>query len=157
MFDREMLLYLTVVCTGCVPPIAGDGSVGDPTVFTPTGAIVDFGVASAAFPPTVNKIGFNSFWNSTTNDDNVDTWTIQRSAAHRAPMIAGLIEPKSLVDVLGYEDAYEELRGNIRAAGLDDGNPDLWDRTADTTNSTRCGLDTVLPWEHWCVTPTISS
>ncbi len=135
MFDRSTLLYLTVACTGCVYQIADDGSDADPTLFTPTGAIIDFGVTSAAFPPTVNKIGFNSFWNSTTNDDNSDTWTIQRSAAYRAPMIAGLIEPKSLVNVLGYEDSYDEVGGKVRASGLDAQSPALWDRVGDTTNT----------------------
>ncbi|MBP9205310.1 MAG: hypothetical protein KBG28_15175 [Kofleriaceae bacterium] len=133
LLDRLTLLSLTAAVAGCMPdspmPSApdGGGAGADAAPFTPTGAIIDFGVASAAFPPTVNKIGFNSVWNATRNDDDHDAFTITRSAAFRAPMIAGLIEPKSLVDVLGYVDEYVELSDRTRAAGLDRDHPALWD------------------------------
>jgi hypothetical protein len=71
--------------------------------------IVDFSKTSAKFPPSVNKIGFNCFWNSASNDHDYDNETIIRSSAFRAPMISGLIEPDTAVNVAGYVDHFEEL------------------------------------------------
>ncbi|MDP1921222.1 MAG: hypothetical protein Q8L14_33585 [Myxococcales bacterium] len=89
--------------------------------------LIDFQATSSVFPPSVNKIGFNSFWNSTSNDNNLDAWTIRRSAAHRAPMIAGLIEPKSLLNLPDAgPDSYEEWGGDRSAAQLDAESCSLW-------------------------------
>ena len=89
--------------------------------------VIDFQQTSAQFPPTVNKIGFNSFWNSTSNDSNFDAWTIRRSAKYRAPMISGLIEPKSLLNLPDAgPDAYEEWDGDKTAAQLEAQSCALW-------------------------------
>jgi hypothetical protein len=101
---------------------SGGGAGG----FVPTGLVVDFRSTSAAFPPTVNKVGYNSFWNSTSNDADLDAETITRSAAFRAPMISGLIEPKVLSSYQGYVDHYEEYSGSYTAADLDAEASTLW-------------------------------
>lgn len=87
------------------------------------------------FPPTVNKIGFNSFWNSASNDADFDAWTIRRSAAYRAPMIAGLIEPKSLMSVMGYQDSYEEYDGDVSATQLNAEKCSLWEQKTGFSNT----------------------
>lgn len=105
---------------------AGAGGVIDPkaTVLT-----IDFSPMSAQYPPTVAKIGFNSFWNSTTNDGKLDEFTIERSARYRAPMISGLIEPKVPIQVSAtYPDLFEEWAGSVPAEKLDAQGCALWDQ-----------------------------
>lgn len=92
---------------------------------------IDFAETSAAFPPTVNKIGFNSFWNSTSNDGDYDAWTIRRSARYRAPMISGLLEPKQLTQLPNpgpnvQADLYEEFNSELTAVDLDAQQSSLW-------------------------------
>jgi len=118
------------------------GAVADAGVsetFVPIGLVVDFSATSAMFPPTVNKIGFNSFWNSTSNDGDVDTATIKRSAAFRAPMIGALIEPKTLLSVPfdggAFEDGYEEYARDVTAAELDAEKCALWQQGSGYTNA----------------------
>ena len=101
------------------------------TIDAGTPIVIDFAETSAQFPPTVNKVGFNSFWDSTSNDSNYDAWTIERSAKYRAPMISGLIEPKRLMNLPGFgpnvvTDAYEEVDGDKTAAELDAESCSLW-------------------------------
>jgi hypothetical protein len=111
---------------GGVDPDAG----APPDAGTTTELTVDF--QSALFPPLVNKIGYNSFWNAAGNDNNVDAWTIARAARHRAPMIAGLLETKSLLqgnfypDGSFYTDRFEEYGDGRTAAQLDLESPTLW-------------------------------
>lgn len=147
MHNRHVLITLVAASWGC----GASTAPGEPdaSVSPPTAVIIDFGSTSAAFPPTVNKIGFNSFWNAARNDGDLDTWVMQRSAAHRAPMISGLIEPKSLVDVLGYQDTYEEYAGKLSAAELDVDHSTLWDRAGGTTSTmfhrTATGVEARVP------------
>ncbi len=128
-----------VVLMGCsTPPGTEDSGVTDAgpvdsgvldsgVVDAGPAVVIDFQPTSAEFPPSVNKIGFNSFWNSTNNDSNFDAWTIRRSAKYRAPMISGLIEPKSLLALPDAGlDAFEEWDGDKTAAQLEAQSCALW-------------------------------
>lgn len=149
MLHRHALIWLVAASSGCGSRLDDGSSSTEPDASAPTSVVVDFGESSAAFPPTVNKLGFNSFWNAATNDGGLDAWTIARSAAYRAPMIAGLIEPKSLVNVLGYHDAYEEYAGKATPAELDADGSTLWDRAGGVTSMlfqrTASGVEARVP------------
>lgn len=140
---RSLLLLVVLAPIGCSDAlVAPTGTARSPAALAvapeATHLVVDFGPDSALFPPWVNKIGFNSFWNSADNNHDLDAWTIARSAKYRVPLISGLVEPKSLVRLPAgdngtpaYTDAYEEYVGKLTPRELDAQACSLWEQGGD--------------------------
>jgi hypothetical protein len=116
-------------------PDAARADAGEPDAGPLFAVTVSFSETSAFFPPTVNKIGFNSVWNSVNDHNGLDAWTIERAARYRAPMIAGLIEPKSLAYIDGGTDRYKEYEDDDTGAVLDAQECSLWQQGTGYSNA----------------------